>query len=84
MHAASPERSARLQRLLHCLRKHPRGLTTAALADLTGSVAVGTDCSELRHRGYHVTCTFVGKTPEGRRIHCYRLEPSKNPGGLGS
>ena len=48
-----------------------------ALADMTGSVAVATDISELRKNGYDVTCEYLRETVEGRRIYVYTLRGKK-------
>lgn len=60
MHAARPEHSPRLQRLLAVLadgREH----TSRELQDAAATVAVGTCASELRAAGYDVTCRRRGK-----------------------
>lgn len=73
MHAARVDRSRRLGRTLAILRAHPAGLTTAELQGWTGSVAIHSDCAELRANGYDVECAYQGTTAEGRRVYRYRL-----------
>ena len=58
--------------MLHELRK--RGAhTTRSLSKATGSMAVGTDVSELRQSGFEIACRYAGKTAEGRKVYEYGL-----------
>lgn len=66
MHAAKPENSPRLRRLLAALadgREH----TSRELQDAAQTVAVGTCASELRAAGHEVVCRRRG------RVWTYRL-----------
>lgn len=71
MHAASEERSERLQRMLRVLQAHPHGATTFELQTLTGSMAPATDLSELRANGCIIERRCEGKTTSGRWINRY-------------
>jgi len=74
MHNANADKSKRLQVLLRILRSNSRyGISTINIQHLTQSMAVATDVSELRQNGYEVRCSYVGKTPNGRRIFKYRI-----------
>jgi hypothetical protein len=74
MHAADPERSNRLARMLELLKAHPRGATTLDLARWSDSCAVGTDISELRQSGYFIDCICEGKNRNGRKVYRYTLK----------
>lgn len=75
MHAADPEKSTRLKKLLSLLTEHRKpGITTAQIQRHTGSVAPATDVSELRQRGFAIRCKYDGKTRTNRRIYRYFLE----------
>ena len=77
-HAARLESSPRLRTLLSALLKAgERGLTTREIFDQTGSMAVHSDCHELRENGYRVECR-TDRAPasvgvSGRRRFRYRL-----------
>jgi hypothetical protein len=71
IHAASVERSARLQATLRAVSRRG-GATTAEIAAATKSCAVHTDVSELRARGWRVRCWCLGMQG-GRRIYKYEL-----------
>lgn len=73
MHNADPTRSFRLHRALDYLKScRQMGCTTAELQSMTGSMAPGTDVSELRHAGHLVSCDYEGRTKSGRKIYRYR------------
>ena len=78
-HAARLESSPRLRALLSALLKAgDRGLTTREIFDRTGSMAVHSDCHELRQNGYRIDCRMVADEPRAagqgrRRRFCYRL-----------
>ena len=74
MHAAKLSKSRRLQVLLRILKsRRPRGMTGLELASRTGSLAIATDVSELRHSGVLIRCDYDFTTAEGRRVFRYRL-----------
>lgn len=72
MHAASIDKSARLQRTLEVLRAFPAGATTWEIQTLSNSMAPATDVSELRANKYDIRCMYIGKTSTGRKIYRYR------------
>ncbi len=71
-HAANLATSRRLQNTLDCLSD---GCWHSAfeLAQRTKSVAVHSDCSELRANGIPVEQEYNGESENGRRISQYRL-----------
>jgi len=80
MNAAGPG-SRRLSSLLTFLRQRgAEGATSAEIRDRTGSVAPGTDVSELRANGHSVACVFQGVTASGRKVYRYTLEEVPNVG----
>jgi hypothetical protein len=75
-HAARLSSSPRLRALLTALLKAgDRGLTTREIFDRTGSMAVHSDCHELRENGYRIECRSEpqGIETAGRRRFRYRL-----------
>jgi hypothetical protein len=77
-HAARLESSARLQALLGALREAGEaGLTTFQIFQSTGSMAVHSDCHELRANGYTVDCKAERTTESRRRVYRYRLTEGK-------
>jgi len=74
MHAANPEKSRRLARMLELLKAHPRGATTLELQRWSDSCAVSTDISELRQNGYIIERRRLDNTPNGRQVHQYTLK----------
>jgi hypothetical protein len=79
MHAADPARSFRLYRALDYIKSCGHfGCTTAELQAHTGSMAPGTDVSEIRQNGYLIACDYEGKTKHGRRIYRYRFVGKKS------
>jgi hypothetical protein len=79
-HAARLSSSPRLRALLTALLKAgDRGLTTREIFDRTGSMAVHSDCHELRQNGYRISCEMVAdvRNPGGQggsRRYRYRIE----------
>ncbi len=74
MHFCNADHSLRLKRTLNALVEVGRsGITSAALAQRTGSVAVATDVSELRKNGYVIDCKYLYKTATGRKVFTYEL-----------
>jgi len=74
-HAASVETSPRLRALLSALLKAgERGLTTREIFERTDSMAVHSDCHELRQNGYQISCRRERTTAGGRLVHRYRIE----------
>jgi hypothetical protein len=71
MNFASLKKSKRLQRTLAALGRS--WVSTAKIQALTGSMAVGTDISELRHNGKDIICRYGGRTIDGAKIYLYRL-----------
>ena len=77
MHFADVTKSQRLQRTLSALKKAGRrGVTSRELAEVRGSVAVGTDVSELRAQGHEIECFYSHQTGNGSKIYVYVLDPS--------
>jgi hypothetical protein len=72
MHAANPETSSRLKRMLYYLRQYPAGATTLELQRWTDSCAVHTDIAELRAAGHVIERKCQGKNKNGRWINVYR------------
>jgi hypothetical protein len=72
MNFASLKKSKRLQRTLAALGRSS-WVSTAKIQALTGSMAVGTDISELRHNGKDIICRYGGRTIAGAKIYLYRL-----------
>ena len=73
MHAANPDSSARLKRVVTFLRaRGENGATTWEIAEHCGDLAVHSSISECRARGYDIDCRYVGTT-NGRRTYLYRL-----------
>lgn len=72
MHARTIANSPRLQQTLAILAD---GLphTSKDIRDITKSVCVGTDISELRYNGKVIECQLMGKTDEGNKVYEYRL-----------
>ena len=70
MHARTLENSPRLQQTLGVLSDGKRH-TSAEIRNITKSVCVGTDISELRHNGKTIECQLVGKTDEGNKVYEY-------------
>jgi type II secretory pathway component PulJ len=60
MNAAKVDNSARLQRVLACLERHPEGVSSMKLITEALVVAPGTVVSELRHQGYLINCQRRG------------------------
>jgi hypothetical protein len=78
-HAASIK-SDRIQRVIKALQQAGRrGLTTLKLGKLCGSTRPSSDKSEanqaLRKAGddRYISCRYVGKTENNRRLHVYKL-----------
>ena len=80
LHAAHPDRSERLRRMLEALEDRP-GSTTMALQERTKSCAVATDISELRSRGYVIERIGDG-TRNGRRINRYYIRGRLSNGNV--
>ena len=61
MHASktTSPRQTRLLKILHHFRRR-RALTTLELIEMAQVCAVSTAISELRHRGYEISCHRVG------------------------
>jgi predicted DNA-binding transcriptional regulator YafY len=74
MHAANPDKSERLSRMLRVLKAHPHGLTTAELQTWTKSCAVATDISELRQSGHTIRRQYMYQTEGGRHVNRYFYE----------
>ena len=72
MHYADLNTSARLQKLYKLLRQGIE-LTTAQIQRVTGSMAVGTDISELRKNGFDITCRYICRMPSGAKKYGYRM-----------
>ena len=79
MHAANPEKSRRLARMLELLKAHPRGATTLELQRWSDSCAVSTDISELRQSGYVIDCICEGTNRNGRKVYRYTLNRYSEP-----
>ncbi len=78
MHFCNADHSLRLKRTLKALLDAgENGITSAALSQRTGSVAVATDVSELRKNGYHIYCDYLYKTTAGRKVFCYQIESGR-------
>lgn len=78
MRAARIAKSPRLQTLLAFLKERGNlGATSAEIHLRTGSVAPGTDVSELRANGYSVLCAFEKMTTTRRRVYRYTLLSSE-------
>ena len=60
IHAADPDRSEQLQMILFTLKEYGTS-TTLTLSRMSNSVAVSTRISELRARGYDITCERKGQ-----------------------
>ena len=60
MNAAKVDNSARLQRVLETLRRHPEGASSMTIITEAQVVAPGTVVSELRHCGYDIDCSRKG------------------------
>ena len=74
IHAANPETSRRLKRVLNWLKdKGTLGATTRELIDGTGFCAINSIVSELRASGISVDCRCEGVSGEGARIYRYTL-----------
>ncbi len=74
IHAASLEKSPRLQRVLTYLKAMgPRGATTMEIVTGARVAVAGTACSELRSNGIGVECKMEMETGEGTRIYRYTL-----------
>lgn len=73
-HAASPDKSERLKRILTYLRGcGERGATSWELMTECRTVAIATCISELRHAGYNVRCDYERKAEGGGSVWRYRL-----------
>jgi hypothetical protein len=60
MHAANPENSRRLLRVLGVLAGEAREFSTLELQQRAQVCAVGTCVSELRHKGHAINCRRAG------------------------
>lgn len=71
MHAARPDRSARLQRV-HDLLSSGREYTTLDIVRLAEVCAVSSIVAELRHGGAEIECR-QSVTRRGKRVWLYRM-----------
>jgi len=81
MHHANIKKSERLRNTLKQLLyvnwggKGYKGKTTFEIQKKTGSMAVGTDISELRSNGFDIKCKYSHKdTKTGAKIYVYTLQ----------
>jgi len=73
MHAARPETSDRLRRVLDVLRAHPHGISSINLQEQAQTVAPGTCVSELRRAGYTIRCEYLMRKDNGSKVYIYTL-----------
>jgi hypothetical protein len=73
MHAASPDKSERLKRVLDVLRAHPHGISSINLQEQAETVAPGTCVSELRRAGYPIKCEYLMRKANGSKVYIYTI-----------
>jgi hypothetical protein len=73
MHAARPDKSERLKRVLEVLRAHPYGVSSLNLQEQAQTVAPGTCVSELRRAGYAIRCEYLMRKDNGSKVYIYSL-----------
>ena len=76
MHAARPDSSPRLRRVLEVLRDGQEH-STRELVDEARVMAVNSCIAELRQNGYQIDCR-ARKTEGGERYYTYRLLPRQS------
>jgi predicted DNA-binding transcriptional regulator YafY len=81
MHAANPDKSERLARMLRAIKAHPNGVSTMILQRLTDSCAVHTDIAELRENGYRIDRRRGPNTLAGRHVNIYTYRGRNVAGG---
>jgi hypothetical protein len=75
MHAASLERSPRLQSVLLVLQDG-KAHSTREIIDRTGSCAINSIVSELRANGIAIDCQYESTTTDGADVYVYKLTPN--------